>query len=158
MDTPPHLNKLFTSGTIIFEIHSSVLRLLGNLGNWRRGESVIKGQSGGGWKVPQSPPVTPGHLYCSCYSGSQKPELWRKKLILGFFGQVGHGSMLLVSLCGVKEEEDGWNSNAGNLSWRDVRNFWDPKIPSLFCPEGGGVRLKSFSLKECYRIDWVGGR
>ena len=125
-----------------------------------RGESVIKGQSGGGWKVPQSPPLTPGHLYCSCYSGSQKPELWRKKLILGFFGQVGHGSMLLVSLCGVKEEEDGWNSTAGNLSWRDVRNFWDPKIPALFCSEGGGVRWTDWLeivLTERMLQNWLSG-
>ena len=68
---------------------------------------MIKGQSGGGSKVPQSPPVTPGHLCCSSYSGSQKPEMCEKKLILWFFGQVGHRSMLLVSLCGVKGEEDG---------------------------------------------------
>ena len=50
------------------------------------------------------------------------------------------------------------NSITRNLGRRDVRNFWDLKTPLLFCWKGevvsaGQIGLKSFPLKECYRID-----
>ena len=129
----------------------------------RRGESVIKGQCGiwGGRKVPQSPPVTPGHLYCSCYPGSQNPEMWRRKNL--FSGSWACFSLRCTAHINVLGFYLVWKENDEEIPllgiWAGeiwdifgiqrfqrhhcllaqvvsaelwfLRNFWDSKIPSL---------------------------